>query len=121
VTGDIPVVIDSDRACYISGEVWQGNAKGCHDAIFLSVGTGIGAGILVNGNILRGAHNVGGAIGWMALNRPHENKYLDCGCFEYYTSGEGIATRAWELVNQRKDYGGELLNKKTEKLLAQDI
>lgn len=121
VTGNIPVIIDSDRACYILGEVWQGNAKGCHDAIFLSVGTGVGAGIMVNGSILRGAHNVGGAIGWMALKRPFEKRYLDCGCFEHYTSGEGIAMRAWELVNQRKDYRGELLNKKTKKFLAHDI
>ena len=36
------------------GEVWQGNAKGCRDAIFLSVGTGIGAGILINGEVLSG-------------------------------------------------------------------
>jgi glucokinase len=41
IAGGVPVVIDSDRACYISGEIWQGNAKGCSDAIFLAVGTGI--------------------------------------------------------------------------------
>ena len=55
VCGDIPVTMDSDRACYILGENWKGNARGCRDAIYLSVGTGIGAGILVNGEILRGS------------------------------------------------------------------
>ena len=45
----------------------KGNAKQCKDAIFLAVGTGIGAGILINGNVLRGAHDIAGAIGWMAL------------------------------------------------------
>ena len=51
VSGSIPVTIDSDRACYILGELWQGNARGCRDAIYLSVGTGIGAkmGILMKG------------------------------------------------------------------------
>src|SRR5687768_14461731 len=45
VAGNIPVSIDSDRACCILGELWQGNAQGCRDAIYLAVGTGIGAGI----------------------------------------------------------------------------
>jgi len=48
---DIPLTIDSDRACYIMGEVWKGNAKGCRNAIFMAVGTGIGAGILINGEV----------------------------------------------------------------------
>ena len=82
VAGDIPVTIDSDRACYILGEFWQGNARGCRDAVFLSVGTGIGAGILVNGEVLRGSNDIAGAIGWMALNRPFNDKYISCGCFE---------------------------------------
>src|SRR5688572_28839845 len=45
IAGNIPVSIDSDRACCMLGELWQGNAKGCRDAIYLAVGTGIGAGI----------------------------------------------------------------------------
>jgi glucokinase len=44
--GERSATIDNDRACYILGETWQGAAKGASDAIFLSVGTGIGAGIL---------------------------------------------------------------------------
>jgi glucokinase len=70
VTGNLPVVMDNDRACYILGEVWKGNAKNCRDAIFLAVGTGIGAGILTNGIVLRGTDDTAGAIGWMALERP---------------------------------------------------
>src|SRR5678815_4753324 len=91
VSGEIPVTIDSDRACYILGELWQGNARGCTDAIYLSVGTGIGAGILTDGKVLRGSHDIAGAIGWMALTRPFSEEYTDCGCFETYASGEGIA------------------------------
>src|SRR5258705_6344770 len=79
----VKVKMDSDRACYILGEVWKGNARGSNDAIFLSVGTGIGAGIISNGNVLRGAHDIAGAIGWMGLHKPFEDKYIPCGCFEY--------------------------------------
>ena len=71
-TVDTPITIDSDRACYILGEAWMGNAKNCTHAIYLSVGTGIGAGILIDGKVLRGANDIGGAIGWMALQQPLE-------------------------------------------------
>lgn len=121
VCGSIPVSIDSDRACYILGELWKGNAKGCKDAIYLSVGTGIGAGILVNGNILRGANDIAGCIGWMALDRPFKEKYTSCGCFEYHASGEGIAKVAREILKDRKDYSGELNNKEAEKISAADV
>ena len=50
------------RAASILAEVSRGVARGCRHAIFLAVGTGIGAGILVNGSILRGAHDIAGAI-----------------------------------------------------------
>src|SRR5262249_2779380 len=52
-----PVIIDSDRTCSILGEMWQGAAKKCNEAIFLAVGTGIGAGILTEGRVLRGAQD----------------------------------------------------------------
>ena len=110
VCGKISVTIDSDRACYILGELWQGNAQGCSDAIYLSVGTGIGAGILVKGIVLRGAHDIAGAIGWMALSRPFEDEYIHCGCFETYASGEGIARLAIEYLNKDNAYNGELKN-----------
>jgi glucokinase len=121
VCGSIPVKIDSDRACYILGELWQGNAKGCRDAIFLSVGTGIGAGILINGEILRGSHDIAGCIGWMAVQRPFDNKYTDCGCFEYYASGEGIAKVARSLLRDQSDYTGELSHIKIDSIRASDI
>ena len=93
---NLDIKIDSDRACYILGEAWQGNARGCKNAIFLSVGTGIGAGILINGEVLRGAHDIAGAIGWMGLEKPFKEKFISCGCFEYNASGEGIAKVAKE-------------------------
>lgn len=110
------IKIDSDRACYILGEIWKGNAKGCSDAIFLAVGTGIGAGILVNNTILRGAEDISGAIGWMALDRPYNKKYSSCGCFEYNASGEGIRKNA-ETAILDKSYPTSILNSKDLSML----
>jgi len=121
VAEQIPVIIESDRACYISGEIWKGSACGCKDAIFLAVGTGIGAGIIVNGEILRGAHDIAGAVGWMALSRPFKSKYTICGNFEYYASGEGIARQAAEYLSKHQDYAGELRPDHSGKITTQDV
>ena len=118
---NIKIKIDSDRACYILGEVWKGNAHGCRDAIFLSVGTGIGAGILTNNEVLRGSNDIAGAIGWMALDRPFQEKYIPCGDFEYNASGEGILKVTRELLND-PHYGKSALKKiNAGQLTAKDV
>ena len=106
----IKVSIDSDRSCYILGEVWRGAAKGCNDAVFLAVGTGIGAGILIDGKTVRGSNDIAGAIGWLALDKPYLEKYKSCGCFEYHASGEGLVRIAKELINADKNYEGKFKN-----------
>jgi glucokinase len=108
VGSSCPVVVESDRAASILGEVSRGVAKGCRHAIFLAVGTGIGAGILVNGSILRGAHDIAGAIGWMGLDRPYRAEYDRCGGFESHASGAGIARVAQELLQTEPRYDGPL-------------
>jgi len=118
---NIQVKIDSDRSCYILGEVWKGSASGCSDAIFLAVGTGIGAGILVNGQILRGSNNIAGAIGWLALDKPFLEKYTSCGCFEYHASGEGLARVAREIIKDKPDYQGALKIRNPEEITARDV
>ncbi len=118
---DVPVVIDSDRAAYILGESWMGNAKGCGNAIYLAVGTGIGAGILIDGEVLRGAHDIAGAIGWLALKPPFEPKYSSCGCFEYHASGDGIARVAREVLSTNNSYDGILKQKNPKELTSHDV
>jgi glucokinase len=117
----INIKIDSDRACYILGEVWKGNAAGYNDVIFLSVGTGIGAGILINGIVLRGSHDIAGAIGWMALNKPFRKEFMSCGCFEYNASGEGLVNVAKELLIDKKFKKSILHKKGNHELIAKDI
>ncbi|MGH7504316.1 MAG: ROK family protein [Longimicrobiales bacterium] len=105
---DVPVRVDSDRACYVLGEAWRGVACGCRHVVFVAVGTGIGAGILVDGRVLRGRSAIAGAIGWLALSRPWLEPYRDVGCFEHHASGSGIATVAQRLAAGTAEYSGPL-------------
>jgi glucokinase len=102
------VVVDSDRAGCILGETWRGAAEGARDAIFLAVGTGIGAGILADGRVLRGHADIAGAIGWLALDRPYLERWTRCGCFEYHASGPGLVNVARDLLERTPAYRGEL-------------
>lgn len=121
VSTGIPIFIESDRTCYILGEVWQGNAQDCRNAIFLAVGTGIGAGILVDGKVLHGQSNIAGATGWMALNRIYRQEYKKFGCFEYHASGDGLARVARDLVNSAPDYYGLLRRPLPENITSYDV
>ena len=64
---EVDIYIDSDRTCYMYGEMWQGAAKNCHSAVFIAVGTGIGAGIIIDGHVLHGASDIIGATGWKVI------------------------------------------------------
>jgi glucokinase len=116
-----PVVVESDRAASILGEVSRGVARGCRHAIFLAVGTGIGAGILVDGSILRGAHDIAGAIGWMGLDRPHQVAYRHCGGFESHASGAGIARVAREWLEAEPGYQGSLRAMPPKQITAHEV
>jgi glucokinase len=115
------VVIDSDRAACILGEAWQGAARGARDCIFLAVGTGIGAGILVDGRVLRGRGDIAGAIGWMALDRPYLDRYAGCGCFEGKASGPGLVTVACGRIDEAPAYAGALRHSDPNELAAQHV
>jgi len=104
---DVGLTIDSDRAAYILGESWRGGAAGARDAIFLAVGTGIGAGILTAGRVLRGHGDVAGAIGWLGLDRPYAPRYKNHGCFEDQASGPGLVRVARDLLDDPR-YRGPL-------------
>jgi glucokinase len=102
------VTIDSDRAAYILGETWRGAARGKRDAIFLAVGTGIGAGILSGGKIIRGHGDVAGAIGWLALDRAFKPRYKDHGCFEDAASGPGLVRIARDFMDRSYANAGDV-------------
>ena len=74
------------------GEFWKGGGEGCHSAIFVTLGTGIGGGVILDGKVLCGAHGVGGEVGHIVISAP--DKYpCTCGkrgCIEQYASANGI-------------------------------
>lgn len=114
----IPVELEGDRACYILGEQWQGCAKACRDALFLSIGTGIAAGILSDGRIIRGAEGIAGSIGWFALSRPYLPPYVQTGCFEHHASGPGLVKVAIEMLQVPEAPASRL---RTETLTTREI
>jgi glucokinase len=115
----LPIHIDSDRACSISGEVWLGAARGVQNAIFLAFGTGIGAGILADGRILRGKDDIAGSIGWLALDDHYPEGYKQYGCFEYNASGDGLVRLCRDIHNHDKiETGINMKNFKTKDIFT---
>jgi len=94
----VPLVLDSDRSAYVLGEQWCGAARAKRDVVFLAVGTGIGAGILSGGRLVRGGHDIAGAVGWFALDPRFKSEYAAMGCFEAEASGGSIGRKAREFL-----------------------
>lgn len=118
---NMDIRIDNDRACYILGESWKGSATGCKHAIFMAVGTGIGTGILIDGRILRGADDIAGSIGWLALTDPFIPEYKKYGCFEYHASGPGITRMAKDIQASETDSLKDSDQLAAGKMTASDI
>lgn len=116
-----PIFIESDRSCHILGEVWKGAAKGCKNAIYIAVGTGIGVGILIDGHLLHGQSDIVGAAGWMALQPPYLSDYDSCGCFESFASGNGLGKYAQKLLREDYSYQGPMSKKRIEDISAYDL
>lgn len=93
---NVPVkaVNDANAAAY--GEMWQGGGKGSSNMVAVTLGTGVGGGIVVNGNILTGVTGAGGEIGHIHIV-DEEEEICGCGnrgCLEQYASATGIARLA---------------------------
>jgi glucokinase len=90
----LPVVVESDRNAAVLGEAWRGFARGKSDAIVLTLGTGIGAGILSGGRLVRGAHELSGCAGWMVVTDEPVKKGHHLGQLESLAAGPAIAHAA---------------------------
>ncbi len=88
----LPVKAGNDATVAALGECWMGGGQGCKNMVLATLGTGVGGGIIVNGQVLHGAHGSGAEIGHMVLNRE-ETEACNCGkygCVEQYCSATGI-------------------------------
>ncbi len=87
-----PVKAGNDANVAALGEFWKGGGQGCANMVFVTLGTGVGGGIVVEGNLLHGAHGSGAEIGHLILE-PEEKLQCNCGnygCVEQYCSATGI-------------------------------
>ena len=87
-----PVKAGNDANVAALGEFWKGGGQGCDNMVFVTLGTGVGGGIVVEGNLLHGAHGSGAEIGHLCVN-PEETLRCNCGnygCVEQYCSATGI-------------------------------
>ena len=86
------VLVGNDANVAALGEIWMGAAKGCRSAVMVTLGTGVGGGVVVDGKVVEGAHGAGGEIGHITVNR-HETACCGCGkrgCLEQYSSATGV-------------------------------
>ena len=96
----VPVKIDNDVHCAALGELKYGAGQGCENFICMTVGTGIGSGIVLEGKLVRGATNVAGELGHIKLSM-HDGELCGCGdygCLEAYASGPSIVKMAQDYI-----------------------
>ena len=118
----IPIKLESDRSAYVLGEQWCGIARGLKDVVFLAVGTGIGAGIIVDGILCWGSEDIAGAVGWFALDPIFREEYAEMGCFEAEASGSAVARKAIQLIKEgESSIMSELVNGNLESITAKTV
>ena len=91
-----PVKAGNDANVAALGEFWKGGGQGCDNMVFVTLGTGVGGGIVVDGKAIHGTHGAGGEIGHITVNRE-ETETCGCGrkgCIEQYASATGIVRLA---------------------------
>ena len=89
------------------GEMWRGGAAGYKDAVFITLGTGVGAAIIVNGKVILGARGAAGEVGHIKVD-GEITQPCGCGgvgCVEQFASATGIVKMAKRLLEEREDLG----------------
>ena len=106
------VIVENDANAAVWGEYKFGAALGKHNVVLLTIGTGLGGGIIVDGQIVRGAHGGGAEIGHTCL--VYEGHLCGCGgrgCFESYGSGTALLRHAREAISASPELARNLLSR----------
>ena len=116
----LPSKAGNDANVAALGEAWKGAAAGAKNVILVTLGTGVGGGIIVDGKIVGGAHGAGGEIGHAAVD--HEEKEAcncgNCGCLEQYASATGIVRLAKKALAESSE---DSVLRNTESIEAKDV
>ena len=118
----IPVYMTNDAKAAALGEMQYGAAKGMKDFIMITLGTGVGSGIVVNGGLVYGKRSFAGELGHAAV-RPENGRECPCGrrgCVEAYCSATGVVRTARELLEQSEE-DSLLRNLPLDQLTSKDI
>jgi len=117
----LPVKALKDSNAAALGEIWQGTAKDHKSLAFVTIGTGIGGGIVLDGKLVIGTRGAGAEIGHIVIN-PKETRVCGCGnkgCVEQYASATAMVRRAEELLSE--DYDEPSILDGLEKLTTKEI
>lgn len=117
---NLPVKAGNDANVAALGEMWQGGGQGSRNLVMVTLGTGVGGGIILNGKIVSGVNGAGGEIGHFHMN-DDETDTCGCGkkgCLEQYASATGIVRMTRKAL---QDYSGETVLKDDENLSAKSI
>lgn len=101
----IPVAVINDANAAALGEMTYGAARGMKDFIMITLGTGVGSGIVINGQLVYGSDGFAGELGHLTMKR-HNGRVCGCGrtgCLEAYCSATGVARTAREFVEIRQE------------------
>ena len=119
LTGFKTVVLNDANAAGL-GEAWMGSGKDRGSMVLVTIGTGIGGAVVINGNVLVGFNGAGGEIGHITVE-SESDRLCNCGrkgCLENYASATGIVRTVLELINSGGE-GSSLANKKN--ISAKDV
>lgn len=120
-----PAYIDNDANCAALGEMWKGAGLGAKDLVCITLGTGVGGGVIVNGSIVQGISGAAGEIGHI-VSIPSGGAPCNCGktgCLETIASATGIVRLAHEKFEKSSNPSGKLyeLYKKNGKVTSKDV
>ncbi len=118
----IPVAITNDANAAAIGEMTYGAARGLKNFIMITLGTGVGSGIVINGQLVYGHDGFAGELGHVIMKR-NNGRLCGCGrtgCLEAYCSATGVARTAREFLEARND-DSSLRNIPTEDITSKDV
>jgi glucokinase len=120
---NLPATLDNDANCATLGEFWCGAAKGGRNVVGMTIGTGIGGGLILEGKLYHGSSDAAGEIGHTTIDPTGRRcKCGNYGCLEAYASGPAIAERARELLRADGDSTlHQLVNGDLSRITAQTV
>jgi len=102
---ELPVIINNDANCAALGEMWKGAGEGAKDLVCITLGTGVGGGVIANGEIVQGIRGAAGEIGHIT-SIPEGGVPCNCGksgCLETIASATGIVRLAMERIKSQSN------------------